>query len=58
MTKDDNSKIRLNKGMILTVGLIGLMFFSVVWSIDGPDRLLKSILASNPLWLTLAVVVF
>lgn len=30
MTKDDNSKIRLNKGMILTVGLIGLMFFSVV----------------------------
>lgn len=58
MTKDDNSKIRLNKGMILTVVLIGLMFFSVVWSIDGPERLLKSILAANPLWLTLATVVF
>ena len=58
MTKVDNSKTRLNKGMIITVVLIGVMFFSVVWSIDGPDKLLKSILAANPLWLTLATVVF
>ena len=49
MTKVDNSKTRLNKGMIITVVLIGVMFFSVVWSIDGPDKLLKSILAANPL---------
>lgn len=58
MTKDDNSKIRLNKGMIVTIVLIGLMFFSVVWSIDGPDKMLKSILAANPLWLGLAIMVF
>ena len=38
MTKVDNSKTRLNKGMIITVVLIGVMFFSVVWSIDGPDK--------------------
>ena len=58
MTQSNNQKIHLNKGMIATILLIGLMFFSIVWSIDGPEKLLKSILSANPLWLVLAILIF
>ena len=58
MTQNNNQKIHLNKGMIATILLIGLMFFSIVWSIDGPEKLLKSILSANPLWLILAMLIF
>ena len=58
MTQNNNQKVHLNKGMIATILLIGLMFFSIVWSIDGPEKLLKSILSANPLWLILAILIF
>ena len=48
----------INKGMIATIVVIGVLFFSVIWSIDGPQKLLNSILAANPFWLVIAISLF